>query len=83
VTATEGAVDARTAAMTKLATSFGDSVRIESRPAAQAPRPAEWLAGGFEFREPSGLSCSVGFNTLDAYTGRTTTSLRTECSRPT
>jgi hypothetical protein len=67
VTVTKGAVDGRTAAMTKLAKGFGDSVRIESRPAAQAPRPAEWLAGGFEFIQPNGGTCSVGFNTLDAY----------------
>jgi hypothetical protein len=67
VTVTQGAADARTAAMRKLATSFGDSVRIESRPAAQAPRPAaEWLVGGFEFLQPDGRSCSVGFNTLSA-----------------
>jgi streptogrisin C len=67
VTVTEGAVDARTAAMAKLANGFGDSVRIESRPAAQAPKPAEWLAGGYEFNQPNGAACSVGFNTLDRY----------------
>ena len=66
VTVTEGAVDSSTAALTKLATSFGDSVRIESRPADQAPQPAEWLVGGYEFVLPSGGTCSVGFNTLDA-----------------
>ena len=47
VTVSEGAADANTAAMTKLATSFGDSVRIEYRPADQAPKPARsgWSAG--------------------------------------
>jgi hypothetical protein len=67
LTVTKGAADARTAAMRKLATSFGDSVRIESRPASQAPKPAEWLAGGYEFNQPNGAACSVGFNTLDRY----------------
>lgn len=66
VTVTEGASDPSTAAMTKLATSFGNSVRIEHRPADQAPRPAEWLLGGFEFRLPSGGTCSIGFAALDA-----------------
>lgn len=68
VTVTGGAFDVGTAAMTKLAKSFGDSVRIESRPAAQSPQPAEWLVGGYEFLQPGGAyTCSVGFNTLDAY----------------
>jgi streptogrisin C len=68
VTVTKGAVDARTAAMTKLAKGFGESVRIESRPAAQTPRPAaESLVGGLEFLQPDGVrNCSVGFNTLSA-----------------
>jgi alpha-lytic protease prodomain-containing protein/trypsin len=67
VTVTQGASDARTAAMRKLAARFGDSVRIESRPASQAPKPAEWLAGGYQFNQPNGAACSVGFNTLDRY----------------
>ncbi len=66
VTVTEGATDATTVAVTKLATSFGSSVRIERKPADLAPRPAEWLAGGFQIVIPSGNLCSVGFNTLDA-----------------
>jgi hypothetical protein len=67
VTISEGALDASTAAMTKLATSIGDSVRVEYRPADQAPQPAaEYLVGGFEYFLPSGEACSVGFNTVDA-----------------
>jgi hypothetical protein len=66
-TVTEGATDPSTVAMKRLAASFGDSVRIEYRPATEAPRPAEWLVGGYDFRMPNGLACSVGFNTLDAY----------------
>jgi hypothetical protein len=66
VTVTDGAADKRTAAMTKLAKSFGDSVRIEHRPAAEAPQPAESVAGGFEYVLPNGGTCSVGFNTVDA-----------------
>lgn len=66
VTVTEGATDSSTAAITKLATSFGDSVRLESRPAAQAPKPAEWLVGGYQFVLPNGGTCSIGFNTRDA-----------------
>ncbi len=67
VTVTEGALDADTAGMEKLARGFGESVRIDYRPAKQAPRPAEWLVGGFEYVLPTGRTCSVGFNTLDAY----------------
>jgi streptogrisin C len=68
VTVTEGAIDSNTVAMTKLATSFGDSVRIEYRPADQAPQPAQYLVGGFEFLLPDGAHvCSVGFNTVDAF----------------
>jgi hypothetical protein len=65
VTVTQGATDPATATMTKLAKSFGDSVRIEYKPAAEAPKPTAYLAGGFEYRNSAG-SCSVGFNTLDA-----------------
>ena len=67
VTVTEGATDSDTAALKKLATSFGDSIRIEYRPADQAPQPAEWLVGGFQIVIPAGGTCSVGFNTRDAY----------------
>lgn len=68
VTVTEGAIDPSTVAMTKLATSFGDSVRIEYRPADQAPQPAEYLVGGYQFFEPDGIHvCSIGFNTVDAF----------------
>ena len=66
VTVTTGATDSRTNALRKLATTFGRSVRIEYRPAAQAPQAADYLVGGFEFVEPDGIHvCSVGFNTLD------------------
>jgi len=66
VTVTEGATDSSTVAMTKLATTFGASLRIEYQPADQAPQPAEWLVGGFQIVIPTGGTCSVGFNTLDA-----------------
>jgi streptogrisin C len=66
LTVTEGASDPKTLALERLATSFGDSVRIERRPAAAAPKPAEVLAGGFQFVPPNGGACSVGFNTLDS-----------------
>ncbi len=67
VTITDGAADASAVALTKLAKSFGDSVRIEQRPAAESPKPTEWMVGGFEYKMPSGHACSVGFNTRDAY----------------
>jgi streptogrisin C len=67
VTVSEGANDAATHALTALARSFGDSVRIEQKPASQAPRPAEYLVGGQEFLQADGqYVCSVGFNTRDA-----------------
>ena len=66
VTVTKGAADPSTVALTRLATSFGRSVRIEYRPADQAPQPAEWMVGGYQFVMSSGGLCSVGFNTLDA-----------------
>ena len=66
VTVTEGAADARTVALTALAASFGSSVRFEHRPSEQAPRPAEWMVGGYEFLMADGGSCSVGFNTRDS-----------------
>jgi streptogrisin C len=66
VTVTEGASDARTQAMTRAATAFGASVRIEKAPATQAPRATEFMVGGFEFKTASGGACSVGFNTVDA-----------------
>jgi hypothetical protein len=67
VTITEGALDAGTAAITKLANTFGDSVRIEYQPAEEAPQAAaEYLVGGNEFIQTDGAhTCSVGFNTLD------------------
>lgn len=66
VTVTKGATDPRTQALTKLANTFGASVRIEYRPAEQAPRVANSLIGGLEIVEPDGIHvCSVGFNTLD------------------
>ena len=54
VTVTEGASDPSTDAITKLAHGFGDSVRIESQPADEAPQPAAWLVGGYQFLLPSG-----------------------------
>ena len=66
VTVTEGAADPATTAMTNLAASFGASVRIDYRPAAEAPQPTEWLVGGFEVVLPNGTPCSIGFNTIDA-----------------
>jgi alpha-lytic protease prodomain-containing protein/trypsin len=67
VTVTGGATDSTTVAITRLARSFGDSVRIEHSPASQAPRPTDSLVGGYEYVLPSGGTCSVGFNTRDAY----------------
>ena len=66
VTLTDGASDAQTAAIEKLASGFGASVRIEEKPADQAPRLAEWMVGGYQFVPAAGGSCSVGFNTVDA-----------------
>ena len=66
VTLTEGASDAQTAAIEKLASGFGASVRMEEKPADQAPRLAEWMVGGYQFGTAAGGSCSVGFNTVDA-----------------
>lgn len=67
VTVSEGAGDPSTVALTKRAESFGDSVRLEYRPADQAPQPAEWLVGGFEFlMSDNAHVCSVGFDTVDA-----------------
>ena len=67
VTVSEGATDARTKALTKVAGSFGDSVRIETAPAAQQPQTTAYLVGGFEVVLPGGGTCSAGFNTRDAY----------------
>jgi hypothetical protein len=67
VTVTEGANDVKTKAMTKVAASFGASVRIEYAPAVVAPTPAaEYLTGGTQIVIPGGGTCSVGFNTVDA-----------------
>ena len=53
--------------MTKLAESFGDSVRIEYRPGGSGAA-ARRVAGGRVRVRPAGRRavCSVGFNTLDA-----------------
>jgi hypothetical protein len=69
VTISAGANDAATHALTALARSFGDSVRIEEKPASQAPKlAAEYLVGGNQFVQADGqYVCSVGFNTRDAY----------------
>jgi streptogrisin C len=66
ITLTLGKTDGRTAAMLRLAASFGDSVRIETAPADRAPHATDYLVGGFEFQPPTGGPCSVGFNTRDA-----------------
>ena len=66
VTVSDGANDSATHALTTLARSFGDSVRIELKPAAEAPKPADYLVGGYEYVLPNGGTCSVGFNTRDA-----------------
>ncbi len=66
LTVTQGATDAQSEAMKKLASGFGDSVRLEPKPADQAAEPAEWMVGGYEFVPASGGTCSVGFNTVDA-----------------
>jgi streptogrisin C len=75
MTVTKGASDASTAAMTKLATSFGRSVRIEYGPAKQAPRPANYLVGGLEFVEPDASIPARSGST------RSTASIATSCSR--
>ena len=62
VTLTDGATDPKTAKLTALAKTFGQSVRFESRPAAERPEQTEWMVGGYSF-EPG---CSVGFNAVDA-----------------
>ena len=66
VTATTGAKDAKALAITKLASRFGASVRIEHRPASQAPRTTETLRGGFQYIIATGQACSIGFNTVDS-----------------
>jgi hypothetical protein len=67
VTVTEGATDARTKALTNIARSFGDSVRIETAPASQQPKTTAYMVGGFEVVIATGGTCSAGFNTRDAY----------------
>ena len=62
VTVTDGATDPKTAKLTALAKTFGQSVRFESRPATEQPKQTEFMVGGFAF-EPG---CSVGFNAVDA-----------------
>src|SRR4051794_36151739 len=67
VTVTEGAADEQTTAMTKLASKFGSSVRIEFASAQVAPTAAaQYVTGGVEIVIPGGGTCSVGFNTVDA-----------------
>lgn len=67
VTVTEGASDANTTAMVKVASTFGASVRIEQAPATEAPQAtAEYLVGGAQFTMSTGRLCSVGFNTFDS-----------------
>jgi hypothetical protein len=67
MTVTVGADDAQTKAMTKLAGKFGTSVRIEFASAQVAPTTtAQYLTGGIQIVIPSGGTCSVGFNTVDA-----------------
>ncbi|MEP6798411.1 MAG: S1 family peptidase [Lapillicoccus sp.] len=66
VTATAGAVDPGAAAVLKVARSLGTSVRVEEAPASRAPRPTDYLAGGYQFVPVTGGTCSVGFNTVDA-----------------
>lgn len=66
VTTTAGAHDAAAAALTKVATAYGDAVRLAPAPAADAPQPSEYMVGGYEFVTASGGTCSVGFNTVDS-----------------
>lgn len=66
VTTTTGAHDAAAAALTKLATAHGDAVRIQPAAATTAPKPAEYMVGGYEFVIANGGTCSVGFNTIDS-----------------
>lgn len=65
VTVTAGAADTRTRALTALARRFGASVRVEQAPAGTAPRPAEYMVGGYQYVIANGGTCSVGFNTRD------------------
>jgi hypothetical protein len=67
VTVTVGADDPKTKAMTKLAATFGASLRIEYASAQVAPTTtAEYLTGGSQIVIPGGGTCSIGFNTVDA-----------------
>lgn len=62
VTVSDGATDARTQAMTRAAAASGTSVRVERKPAAEAPRAAEFLVGGYGIVPTSFGSCSMAFN---------------------
>lgn len=66
VTTTGGARDAAAVALTKLATAHGDAVRVEGAQASVAPKPAEYMVGGYQFVIANGGTCSVGFNTVDS-----------------
>lgn len=67
VTVSKGANDKRTAAMLRLARSFGASVTIEYRSADLAPASAAtFLVGGDGYTTPDNASCSLGFNAIDA-----------------
>ena len=66
VTVTDLATDAKTNEMGAIARSFGDSVRIDTAPASQAPKATEYMVGGYEVKIPTGGFCSAGFNTVDS-----------------
>lgn len=70
VTATKGtAHDAAARAFLRVARGYGDTVRVERRPAASAPAPEEAIYGGLGyFYDASGkqYTCSTGFAGLDA-----------------
>lgn len=80
VTLTEGAKDAGSQALVALARKAGSAVRFETASAAQAPHATEYLVGGYEFLQPSGNTCSVGFNTRDA-AGRNVVLTAGHCTR--
>lgn len=65
VTSTAGATDQAGAHLLDLARSYGSKVSVEPGSADQAPRPTEWMVGGYGFLTATGGSCSVGFNTRD------------------
>jgi hypothetical protein len=68
VTVTDGASDARTVALLRVAAAFGQTVHVKHAPASEAPRTTEWLAGGEKYILPDGQhTCSTGFNAADQY----------------